>query len=61
MRCDTKTRDNVFVSIDVAVQYQAMETKVYDAFYKLTDPHDQIKAYVFDGKLRYTPFFYTLF
>jgi len=48
VRCDTKTRDNVFVSIDVAVQYQAMETKVYDAFYKLTEPHDQIKAYVFD-------------
>jgi len=48
VRCDTKTKDNVFVSIDVAVQYQAMENKVYDAFYKLTDPHDQIKAYVFD-------------
>jgi len=48
VKCDTKTKDNVFVSIDVAVQYQAMEAKVYDAFYKLTDPHQQIKAYVFD-------------
>jgi len=38
----------VFVSIDVAVQYQAMESKVYGAFYKLTEPHQQIKAYVFD-------------
>ena len=51
VKCDTKTKDNVFVSIDVAVQYQAMEAKVYDAFYKLTDPHQQIKAYVFDGTL----------
>jgi len=48
VKCDTKTKDNVFVSIDVAVQYQAMENKVYDAFYKLTEPHQQIKAYVFD-------------
>jgi len=48
IKCDTKTKDNVFVSIDVAVQYQAMETKVYDAFYKLTNPHEQIKSYVFD-------------
>lgn len=46
--CDTKTKDNVFVSVLVAVQYRVVEDKVSSAFYKLTDPHAQIKSYVND-------------
>lgn len=46
--CDTKTKDNVFVKVVVAVQYKVMEDKVPSAFYKLTDPRSQIRSYVFD-------------
>lgn len=46
--CDTKTKDNVFVKVVVAVQYKVIEEKVSSAFYKLTDPQSQIRSYVYD-------------
>src|SRR6187402_2540830 len=45
---ETKTKDNVFVKMKVSVQFKVLPEKVYDAFYKLEYPHDQITAYVFD-------------
>jgi len=45
--CGTKTKDNVFVSVQVIVQYQVIVSQAYDAYYKLTDPHLQIRSYVF--------------
>ena len=45
---ETKTKDNVFVHVVVSVQYFVLTEKVYDAFYKLDDPVNQIKAFVFD-------------
>lgn len=45
---ETKTLDDVFVRIKVSVQYRVLSQKVYDAFYKLDYPHDQITSYVFD-------------
>ncbi len=45
---ETKTLDNVFVRVIVSVQYFVLADKVYDAFYKLDDPVNQIKAFVFD-------------
>lgn len=45
---ETKTKDNVFVQVDVAVQYEPMPEKVYDAYYRLQDPKKQITSYVFD-------------
>ena len=45
---ETKTLDDVFVKIKVSVQYKVIKEKVYDAFYKLDYPHDQITSYVFD-------------
>jgi len=45
---ETKTKDDVFVKIKVSVQYKVIKEKVYDAFYKLDYPHDQITSYVFD-------------
>ena len=45
---ETKTLDDVFVRIKVSVQYKVIREKVYDAFYKLDYPHDQITSYVFD-------------
>jgi len=48
VRCETKTLDNVFVSVTTSVQFAVQPLKVYDAFYKLTDPEGQIEAYVYD-------------
>ena len=45
---ETKTLDDVFVKLKVSVQYKVIRDKVYDAFYKLDYPHDQITSYVFD-------------
>ncbi|MCE2613595.1 SPFH domain-containing protein [Flavobacteriaceae bacterium D16] len=45
---ETKTLDDVFVKLKVSVQYVVIRTKVYEAFYKLEYPHDQITSYVFD-------------
>lgn len=45
---ETKTLDDVFVRLKVSVQYKVITEKVYDAFYKLDYPHDQITSYVFD-------------
>ncbi|MFB9056797.1 SPFH domain-containing protein [Mariniflexile ostreae] len=45
---ETKTLDDVFVKLKVSVQYRVLNEKVYDAFYKLDYPHDQITSYVFD-------------
>ena len=45
---ETKTSDDVFVKLKVSVQYKVVEEKVFDAFYKLDYPQDQITSYVFD-------------
>ena len=45
---ETKTQDNVFVVVNVSIQYQAIRDKIYSAFYVLSDLHPQMKAYVFD-------------
>lgn len=45
---ETKTKDDVFVKIKVSVQFVILLDKVYEAFYKLENPHDQITSYVFD-------------
>ncbi len=45
---ETKTLDDVFVKLKVSVQFKVIKDKVYEAFYKLDYPHDQITSYVFD-------------
>jgi regulator of protease activity HflC (stomatin/prohibitin superfamily) len=45
---ETKTLDDVFVKLKVSVQYKVLPEKVYDAYYKLDYPHEQITSYVFD-------------
>ena len=45
---ETKTLDDVFVKIKVSVQFKVIKDKVYEAFYKLDYPSDQITSYVFD-------------
>ncbi|TKY58800.1 Hypersensitive-induced response protein 1 [Spatholobus suberectus] len=48
VRCETKTKDNVFVTVVASVQYRALAEKAVDAFYKLSNTREQIQAYVFD-------------
>jgi len=48
VRVETKTEDNVFVHVVVSVQYAVLPDKVYDAYYKLSDPHTQMSAFIFD-------------
>ena len=45
---ETKTLDDVFVILKISVQYRIISEKVYEAFYELDDPHDQIASYIFD-------------
>lgn len=46
--CETKTKDNVFVQVGVAVQYMVVTESAYDAWYRLTSPTSQIQSYVYD-------------
>lgn len=48
VQAETKTQDNVFVKVMIAVQYQVVESKVYEAYYKLQNPEQQINSFVFD-------------
>ncbi|HKS76376.1 MAG TPA: SPFH domain-containing protein [Terriglobales bacterium] len=52
---ETKTKDNVFVKIPVSVQYHVIPEKVYEAFYKLANPRQQISSYVFNVILGHVP------
>ena len=45
---ETKTRDDVFLKLNISVQFYIIESSVYEAFYRLTNPRDQITSYVFD-------------
>ncbi|CAN1262411.1 Hypersensitive-induced reaction 1 protein [Linum perenne] len=45
VRCETKTKDNVFVTVVASVQYRALAERANDAFYKLSNTRGQIQAY----------------
>lgn len=48
VQVETKTKDNVFVSVHIAVQYFVLESRLKDAFYKLSNPVPQIESHVLD-------------
>lgn len=52
---ETKTRDNVFVQIPVSVQYQVLDDRIADSFYKLSSPQKQIESFVFNSILGHVP------
>jgi regulator of protease activity HflC (stomatin/prohibitin superfamily) len=52
---ETKTKDNVFVTIPISVQNRVKPEKVFDAYYKLSDPVAQIKSYVEQVILGHVP------
>lgn len=45
---ETKTRDNVFVKMHIAVQYFVLQKNIIDAFYRLSNPRSQIESHVLD-------------
>lgn len=55
VKVETKTKDNVFVVIPVAVQYKVIGERVEDAFYKLSDPVKQIESFVYNIILGHVP------
>lgn len=48
IKCETKTEDNVFVFVNVSVQYIVRPDQIHDSFYKLTDVKHQLTAYIYD-------------
>lgn len=50
IKVESKTKDDVFVDLLIAVQFFVRETEeaVFAAHYKLSNPHQQISSYVFD-------------
>jgi len=49
MVIETKTHDNVFVHMNIAVHYQVDPAKVKEAYYSLVDPVRQLTSYVEDA------------
>jgi regulator of protease activity HflC (stomatin/prohibitin superfamily) len=52
---ETKTKDNVFVTIPISVQNRVRPEKVFDAYYKLANPSQQIQSYVEQVILGHVP------
>src|SRR5579871_1667073 len=52
---ETKTKDNVFVTIPISVQNRVRPEKVFDAYYKLSNPMEQIQSYVEQVILGHVP------
>lgn len=46
VRCETKTLDDVFLTVDIAVQTEIIQKKAKEAIYKLNNPEIQIDSYV---------------
>lgn len=46
---ETKTQDNVFVSVATSVQYKVEKDDVKRAFYELDDPEAQLRSYLEDA------------
>lgn len=55
VKVETKTKDNVFVEVDVQLQYQAHPDKIYEAFYMLTNRRTQLTSFVFQVILGTVP------
>lgn len=46
---ETKTQDNVFISVSTSVQYKVEKDDVKRAFYELDDPEAQLRSYIEDA------------
>jgi len=48
LRVETKSLDDVFLTLVVSVQFQYDPAEIYNAYYKLSNLTQQVSAYVFD-------------
>jgi len=55
MKAESKTKDNVYISLPIAIQFRVNPLKVFEAYYTLDDPEPQIKAYVANCILGHVP------
>jgi regulator of protease activity HflC (stomatin/prohibitin superfamily) len=55
LKMETKTKDNVFVSIPVSVQFSIIPSKVYEAVYTMANPRAQMEAIVNNILLGHIP------
>ena len=49
IKIESKTRDAVFVTLGLSVQYRVIRRDPFQAYYSLTDPEKQIIALVYDA------------
>ncbi|XP_059446812.1 hypersensitive-induced response protein-like protein 1 [Corylus avellana] len=55
VRCETMTKDNVFVTVVASIQYRVIAKKATNAFYQLSDTERLIESYVFDVIRAFVP------
>lgn len=48
LHCETKSKDHVFLTVRVSIQYQAILHQLYQSFYSLSSPNDQLTALTLD-------------
>lgn len=48
VKVETKTKDNVFVMVEVSVQYNVKRDNANDAYYQLSNSQEQLRSYIFD-------------
>eukprot|EP01002_Notosolenus_urceolatus_P004500 NODE_2189_length_1178_cov_17.618246_g1814_i0.p1 GENE.NODE_2189_length_1178_cov_17.618246_g1814_i0~~NODE_2189_length_1178_cov_17.618246_g1814_i0.p1 ORF type:complete len:314 (+),score=79.36 NODE_2189_length_1178_cov_17.618246_g1814_i0:58-999(+) len=48
VQVETRTRDSVFIHITVSVQYKVIPECCYNAFYRLSNPTDQLQKLVYN-------------
>lgn len=49
LHCETKSKDHVFVTVLVSIQYQAIQHRLFESFYSLASPNDQLMALTLDA------------
>eukprot|EP01012_Entosiphon_sulcatum_P039809 TRINITY_DN5299_c0_g1_i1.p1 TRINITY_DN5299_c0_g1~~TRINITY_DN5299_c0_g1_i1.p1 ORF type:complete len:281 (+),score=95.83 TRINITY_DN5299_c0_g1_i1:419-1261(+) len=49
LHIETKTKDNVFVTLMITIQYRVLDSEVFKAFYELSMPEQQLQSYVFNN------------
>ncbi|KAL3784682.1 hypothetical protein ACHAWO_004897 [Cyclotella atomus] len=48
LHCETKSKDHVFVTARLSIQYQAISHHLFESFYSLSSPNDQLTALTLD-------------
>ena len=46
--CETKSKDHVFLRVHVSIQYQVNSTHLYESFYSLSNPTQQLTTHILD-------------